>query len=300
MEKSLNDVERWTANLLAAPAGCAFLRIAEASGLAPEVVAEPVVSLHIAARALKQVSRWNGYHQQIVTATLKHGGRLNNMARAVLASSQGAGWFGPLDRRQQIWLSGERSSPDPAQLTVHKQPPDSWERYAQKPAGGLYTSTMIDTTSSPLAAVVEGAGDLCELFRKLPLACWRLEVPQNVRVFEIDGPQAWHDLCIKYPAIGEEGQLVPNWSAIAKDWDAVHLTLGGLLTAEQVRVESQAGWTALWGWDCEQTVWLHWHFTNFVRLSDIEEHRDCPVDLWFPDEFHIGGDSITFEFHKSE
>jgi hypothetical protein len=296
MKKSLNDVERRTADLLAAPAGCAFLRIAEASGLAPEVVAQPLVSLHIAAWALTQVSRWNVYHQQIVAATLEQGSRLNNMARAVLTSPQAAWWFGPLDRRQQIWLSGERSSPDPTQLIIPQQPPDSWERYAQKPARGLYTSTMVDTISSQLT----GAGDLLDLFGKLPLACWRLEAPPDVRIVEVDGPQAWHDLCVKYPAIGEDGQLVPDWSAIAKDWDAVHLTLGGLLTAEQVRVESQDGWTTLWGWDCEQTVWLHWRFTDFVRLSDIEEHRDCPVELSYPDEFHIGGDSITFEFHKSE
>jgi hypothetical protein len=260
-----------------------------------------LVSLHIAAWALIQVSRWNQHHQQIVTATLEHGGRLNNMARAVLASPQAAWWFEPLDRRQQVWLSDERSSPDPTQLIIPQQPPDSWERYAQKPARGLYTSTMVDTTSPPLAAVVKGAvGDFRELFRKLPLACWRLEAPPDVRIVEVDGPQAWHDLCVKYPAIGEDGRLVPDWSAIAKDWDAVHLTLGGLLTAEQVRVESEAGWTALWGWDCERTVWLHWRFTDFVRLSDIEEHRDCPFELRFPDEFRIGSDSITFECHKSE
>ncbi len=101
-------------------------------------------------------------------------------------------------------------------------------------------------------------------------------------MFEVDDPEAWHALCVRYTAMGEDHRLVPNWSAVAEDWDAVHLTLGGLLTAEQVRIESVAGWTQLGMWDCEQTVWLRWCFTTAVRLPDVEYCPPCPVVLHRP------------------
>jgi len=76
-------------------------------------------------------------------------------------------------------------------------------------------------------------GDLAAAFQVRPLvACWRLEASPTVRVFEVDGPQAWHKLCVRYPtrtedglrkrllarvrlfhrypAIGEDGRLVPD------------------------------------------------------------------------------------------
>ena len=59
-----------------------------------------------------------------------------------------------------------------------------------------------------------------------------LEVSPDARLFEVDGPPACHRLCTRYPAQGENGQLVPFRSAGAREWDAVHLTLGGLLTSE--------------------------------------------------------------------
>ncbi len=65
------------------------------------------------------------------------------------------------------------------------------------------------------------------------------------------------------------GRLVPDFAAVARDWDAVHLTLGGLLTAEQVRVDGPGGATELQGWDAEQTVWLRWVFDEVTRLPDL-------------------------------
>jgi hypothetical protein len=47
------------------------------------------------------------------------------------------------------------------------------------------------------------------------------------------------------------------------------LTLGGLLTGEQVRTSSPAGWTAHDKWDLEQTLWLRWKFISAERLPDL-------------------------------
>ena len=68
---------------------------------------------------------------------------------------------------------------------------------------------------------------------------------EEVRVFEIHGPSDWHNLSVRYPAkVTEDDRLVPNWGAVAEEWDGVHLSLGGLLTAEQNRYESPA-WVGL-------------------------------------------------------
>jgi len=240
-------------------------------------------------------------HDAVVAKIMERGAKLGDLARDVLTSPQAAWWFGSLDRTQQLWLSRDGSTPAPDRLNVAKGPPTPWERYAQKPAQGLYTSTLVDGTSSMLAALVEGVGDLAAAFQVRPLACSRLEASPTARVFKVDGPQAWHELCVRYPArtedglrkrllarvrllhrypaIGEDGRLVPDWSAVAQGWDAVHLTLGGLLTAEQVRIESPAGWTQHQGWECEQTVWLRWCFITAVRLPDVEQYSLSPLNL---------------------
>ena len=74
---------------------------------------------------------------------------------------------------------------------------------------------------------------------------------------------------VRYPARDEDGRIVPHWSAVASDFDAVHLTLGGLLTTEQVRIDSPSGWSQHDGWDFEQALWLHWKFTRAERLRDV-------------------------------
>ena len=64
--------------------------------------------------------------------------------------------------------------------------------------------------------------------------------------------------------------LVPDWGAAAEDWDGVHLSLGGLLTAEQVRYQSEDGISMLNFWQAEQTYWLRGFVSNARRLPDHE------------------------------
>lgn len=144
-----------------------------------------------------------------------------------------------------------------------------WERYAQKAQSGIFTSTLIEGTASIIAAMDEQAGDYtCDF----PLAVWYLQANPASRIYEVDGPQAWHNLCSRYPAKAvDDDRLVPDWPSVAADWDGVHLTFGGLLTSEQVRVESAAGWSEHWAWHVEQTLWLRWMFDTYQRLPDHDE-----------------------------
>ncbi len=91
------------------------------------------------------------------------------------------------------------------------------------------------------------------------------------RVFEIDGPAAWVELSARFPlevtasrrhdwyrATGGTGRwLIPDWSRVADDFDAVHLTVQGYLTAagRELTVGGEYA-TVLAGWDPDATYWL--------------------------------------------
>ena len=172
------------------------------------------------------------------------------------------------------------------------RPPTERERYAQMPEWDVFTSTDVTGTgiSSSLVGSSQQAGDLGPL--TFPLARRRASVSADARVFEVDGPQAWRRLCVSYPASGNhriepvghdvpdrDRQIVPDFVAAAKDWDAVHLSLGGLLTAEQIRLDGPEGWTWLSMGDAEHTVWLRWAFDDLETLPDLTAEIPIPVEL---------------------
>lgn len=74
---------------------------------------------------------------------------------------------------------------------------------------------------------------------------------------------------------------------MAEDWDAVHLTLGGFLTAEQVRLDGPEGWTEHRFWEFEQTVWLRWVFSMVEDLGELAEYPPQPLSFAQPEAFRF-------------
>ena len=117
---------------------------------------------------------------------------------------------------------------------------------------------------------------------------WPLTVTPDVRVFEVRAPQDWVELAGRYPlevtksrrhdwwrVTGWDGTwVVPNFAAIAADFDAVHLTVGGYLTTAGRALSVGGGVgvphgssgggiarteeakTMLAGWPPDETYWL--------------------------------------------
>src|SRR3954454_9090042 len=89
------------------------------------------------------------------------------------------------------------------------RPPTGWECYAQKPDWGLWTSTAVDESglTSFLAGVVGSTSDLGVFAsdKSPPFARYRITISPSARVFEVDGPESWHHLCVSYPAEGKDG-----------------------------------------------------------------------------------------------
>ena len=107
-------------------------------------------------------------------------------------------------------------------------------------------------------------------------------VPGDASVYEIDGPESWAWLCRRYPlevtasrrhdwyrTTGVTARwVIPDWSHVANDIDAVHLTVAGYLTtAGRPLVVTDDAATVLAGWHPDATWWL----TDIVPTSAIEQ-----------------------------
>jgi len=115
----------------------------------------------------------------------------------------------------------------------------------------------------------------------------------DARICEIRGPEDWTDLVSRYPlevtrarwhdwfkVTGRAGTwLIPDYSAVAADYDAVHLTIGGYLTAagRALAVSDNAA-TMLAGWDPDKTYWL----------ADALQVAGAPV-RWVERDFELLG-----------
>ncbi|WP_345800860.1 hypothetical protein AAIB33_15515 [Microbacterium sp. AZCO] len=99
------------------------------------------------------------------------------------------------------------------------------------------------------------------------------------RTFEVRSANEWSDLCRTYPMevtaarrhdwfrlTGRDGRwLIPDWERVAGEWDAVHLTTLGYLSAamELVPIDDEYA-SVIAGWAPDSTIWLagvvrEWH-----------------------------------------
>lgn len=280
-----DGLDEKAASLITAPIGQAFVTIAAATRLTPRELANPSTTLYIAARAADDVELYHtGIERQRETRFLREEAqKLSDLAHQILAHPDAAWWFAPMDTDSQIWVSQDRNPPT-------EQPTEpSWiHTDLRQDLWAFTTSTQIGGTASMLAAVDL---QICDVgcgygdgYVGPPFAIWRMQPAPDARVFEVDSPHAWHELCVTYPspktfpladydtlkivALVTESYLEPDWAKVADDWDAIHLTLGGMLTSHQVAVISKHGWTYQHGWDAEQTWWLRWAFTDYTPLAD--------------------------------
>ena len=284
-------------DLLNSLVGCAFLVMLDETGLSPEDLEDPKVSLRLAAISAEYVYKYNLDYalraSELPTLAREKAGQ----ARDVMEHPGTAWWFNDIDLQVQAWLSIDTpdkliyaTPPDTMAWRRPQNPSGPWERYAQKPLGNQVTSTLYGPyLTSELMAKDERVSDYIS---KFPFAWWAMRFLEEVRVFEIHGSSDWHNLCIRYPAEDRQGRLVPNWGAVAEEWDGVHLSFGGLLTAEQNRYESPAGRTMLDAWHAERTYWFRALKTESERQPDFEEGMGAPQiqGLRFPD---IGGETGT-------
>ena len=130
------------------------------------------------------------------------------------------------------------------------------------PSYGMYNHQVVVheslTLMGYLSAIVPGMGFATGILI-LPQRQIALVAKQAAEIDALCGgrPRLGIACASAYPARGsDDDRLVPDWGAASADWDAVHLSLGGLLAGDQNRRESPEGWSMHEFWHTETTFWL--------------------------------------------
>ena len=125
---------------------------------------------------------------------------------------------------------------------------------------------------------------------------WPLTTTRTPRVWEIDRPEAWIRLVSRYPldvtnarrhdwykTTGRVGSWrIPDWRAVAEEWDAVHLSVAGYLTTATRALPLGDGdsATVLAGFSPDQTWWLT---DVLATMASHPESWHCTDDPNGPD-----------------
>ena len=272
--------------LLDSPAGCALiLDVAENSHLPLEYFAQPLESFWLAASAIDWCDWRRGeFGAENRRLSLAGAQDFKDVAMQIVSDPAFDWWYEPLDLDSQIWVSPQmpRGSdfrypePDPFD-------PQSWRRPGPPdegdPDGDPVPDTYAQSTSTPrgitTSEITAYALYVVDHISAFPLAAWQVRFDQYVRVWEINHPADWHTLCLEFPHHAPDGRLQPNWREVSEQWDGIHITLGGMLTCEQVRYERGGEWSMMQFWHSEETKWLNRLQITGERMPDFqrEPHR---------------------------
>ena len=113
---------------------------------------------------------------------------------------------------------------------------------------------------------------------------WAVEIGPAAKVCEIHGPGDWARVAAAHPRdvtesrrhdwhrwTGYEGPwILPDWRSVVRQWDGVHVSVGGYLSTAGMRVDAGGAATLLVGWDANQTLWLNDVFTSVRQLGTWE------------------------------
>lgn len=178
----------------------------------------------------------------------------------------------------------ERTNADEARARVDRpaDPTASWSgEWWSHPSGAPHTTGALGSgVPAGIPYVEDGFG-------------WTRAVAIPVRgagrTYEIGGVDDWVHLCRAYPievtasrrhdwyrVTGRDGRwLLPDWSRVADDWDAVHLSGWGYLTAATREIVVDAEYSSvIGGWGPDETYWLS------GKVREIDE----PRVHWIADE----------------
>ncbi|VDR38421.1 Uncharacterised protein [Tsukamurella paurometabola] len=118
------------------------------------------------------------------------------------------------------------------------------------------------------------------------------------RVLEIDSAAVWADLCREHPlevtasrhhdwyrttGLADTRWVMPDWEAVSREYDAVHLQVGAYLAASGTAIEVEPGvHSVIAGWAPGDTYWL----TDVVEVEPRGRIfvKDRDDDLWHAEE----------------
>jgi hypothetical protein len=274
--------------MLRSPRGLAVL--AELCGhparsVTPEDVVEPpdVVTIEDLARALLAVDgmAWWSDRAEVGQRLLAAAPAYVDAARVLAAAGP---WANDLDRTAQVTFGAPSDPPRSADL-LRDQHELMTSGVPERIAQALVTSTWLGPR---LPALVLCAGEHRERWPD-PLGNWAVEIDPDVRVHEIHVPEDWAALCARYPrvvatrddqrwwGVTTPEAVIPDWAAVARDVDAVHVSVAGVLCAVGAPVVVGDRQCVLEDVDAEVTAWLR---PSFRVIGSVMTRRrdDLPGD----------------------
>ena len=284
-------------DFLGAPVAAVMFAIAGRNNLGVDALADPGTACVLASQALSELNPWAGDGSAATTREqaldVMRSRPISELVGNVLADPRNSWWNTPLDRARQLFLRGQDDQvADPWQIPVPAGPITGWETYAQKPERPVITTTELpvgedeEIRSSGHASLSRGVGDWSPVY---PVEQYRLQVSADARIFEVHSAEDWHTLAARYgdpdthrgsdaslrDSAGIDNGLAPTWSAVAVDYDGVHLSFAGMLTAVQAPVSGTLiGTTTLWAWDWESTHWIRPVFISTEILPALEDRPE--------------------------
>lgn len=229
--------------------------------------------------------------EDVLAAGRSMQGPLARVAGSIGSSDAAAWWAGPLDRTAQWSVGFQDDRPPPSTTagtaaehlerwrseTVTSEVRAGRDRPSDPHAG--WSGEWWSTPPRQLTRTTQGLGAEGPLGLRLVedaddwdrASAHPVEVPDSAKVYEVDGPRAWARLCARFPldvtasrrhdwfrTTGVAGRwVVPDWSRVAEELDAVHLTVAGYLeTAGRAVAVTETTSSVLAGWDPDQTYWL--------------------------------------------
>lgn len=233
---------------------------------------------------------------------------LVRVADHIVASGQAAGWMSPAEPSRQWRVEWEQKDA-PGLWTLGGEPAAAVLASWREAMGNAERRAAVDRPADPRAAwggewwsippasLVHSTGVFGD---GSPVGLWCVEdgfgwdraetravaVPGSARIFEVAGASDWARLCRRYPlevtaqkrhdwyrTTGRAGRWVmPDFSLVAREYDAVHLTTAAYLATagEIIEVDSE-GASVVAGWNPDETYW----FTDRVRLHGDPVAWEC-------------------------
>jgi hypothetical protein len=187
----------------------------------------------------------------------------------------------------RVWLADTRDD----ERSAHDRPEDPAAsfsgRWWSSPAhSGLPVTTrgLLSLGAVGLTLAEGGPGGR-------PARCWPVAPQDGARVYEICGPGQLAELVDRYPldvsksrrhdwwrTTGWLGRwLIPDYAAVAADWDAIHVSVAGYLTTAGIAIPAGGGArTMLAGWDPDATWWLNDVLSFTSPPEDWREDNQAP------------------------
>jgi hypothetical protein len=204
---------------------------------------------------------------------------------------------GPFRYDSQYWVGSEkprhlpRGELTPKEAAFIRVSEANTKTPSTKPFGvGLFTSTgnIFLSPHGMWRLYLDGWGTAGHV--------WAIDINVRPVVREITTAAEWVDFVLAHPR--REGELLfPDWMAVARHYDAIHMTLRAIASVQGLSFLTEHGTVAPTYWDVESTLWLRWCFGS-ARLVEIVEadrgaqegrasslviqYRPEPTSAWIP------------------